>query len=48
LPPGHWTGQTSGSDQQISSSADVQLEALAALLTDALRASFGHGDALGS
>ena len=37
-----------GSDQEASSSADVQLEALAALLTDALRASFGHGDALGS
>jgi hypothetical protein len=37
-----------GSDQEVSSSADVQLEALAALLTDALRASFGHGDALGS
>ena len=32
----------------VSSSADVQLEALAALLTDALRASFGQGDALGS
>jgi len=26
----------------------VQLEALVALLTDALRASFGHGDAPGS
>jgi hypothetical protein len=37
-----------GSDQQVSSSADVQLEALAALLTDTLRASFGHGNALGS
>ena len=37
-----------GSDQEVSSSADVQLDALAALLTDALRASFGHGDALGS
>ena len=37
-----------GSDQEVSSSADVQLEALVALLTDALRASFGHGDALGS
>ena len=37
-----------GSDQEASSSADVQLEALAALLTDALRASFGHGDAPGS
>jgi hypothetical protein len=37
-----------GSDQEISPSADVQLEALAALLTDALRASFRHGDAPGS
>jgi SNF2 family DNA or RNA helicase len=37
-----------GSDQEVSSSADVQLEALVALLTDALRASFGHGNALGS
>src|SRR5947207_7247645 len=37
-----------GSDEEISSSADVQLEALATLLTDALRASFGHGNALGS
>jgi SNF2-related domain/Helicase conserved C-terminal domain len=37
-----------GSDQEISSSADVQLEALAALLTDALRASFTHGEALAS
>ncbi|MDX6333765.1 MAG: hypothetical protein QOG05_1105, partial [Streptosporangiaceae bacterium] len=37
-----------GSDQQVSSSAGVQIEALAALLTDALRACFGHGDALGS
>ena len=37
-----------GSDQEVSSSADVQLEALVALLTDALRASFGHGDALAS
>jgi hypothetical protein len=35
-----------GSDEEISSSADVQLEALAALLTDALRASSGQGDAL--
>ena len=34
-----------GSDQEISSSADVQLKALAALLTDALQASFSHGDA---
>jgi SNF2-related domain/Helicase conserved C-terminal domain len=37
-----------GSDQEASSSADIQLEALAALLTDALRASFGHSDAPGS
>ena len=37
-----------GSDQEVSSSADVQLEALVALLTDTLRASFGHGNALGS
>jgi hypothetical protein len=37
-----------GSDQEASASADVQLEALAALLTDALRASLGHGDAAGS
>ncbi len=37
-----------GSDQEDSSSADVQLETLVALLTDALRASFGHGDAPGS
>jgi SNF2-related domain/Helicase conserved C-terminal domain len=34
-----------GSDEEISSSPDVQLEALAALLTDALRASAGHLDA---
>src|SRR5947207_41377 len=34
-----------GSDQEASSSADVQLEALVALLTDALRASPGHADA---
>jgi hypothetical protein len=33
-----------GADQE-ASSADLQLEALVALLTDALRASFGHGDA---
>jgi len=33
-----------GSDQEASSPASVQLEALVALLTDALRASFGHGD----
>ena len=37
-----------GSDQEASSPAGVQLEALAALLTDALGASFGHGNALGS
>ena len=37
-----------GSDQEVSSSADMQLEALVALLTDALRASSGHGYALGS
>jgi SNF2 family DNA or RNA helicase len=37
-----------GSDEEVSSSADVQLEALVALLTDALRASDGHGDAAGS
>ena len=33
-----------GSDEEVSSSADVQLEALVALLTDALRATSGHGD----
>jgi SNF2 family DNA or RNA helicase len=37
-----------GSDEEISSSADVQLEALVALLTDALRASSGHGEVPGS
>ncbi|HME67095.1 MAG TPA: DEAD/DEAH box helicase, partial [Streptosporangiaceae bacterium] len=37
-----------GADQEASSPGDVQLEALVALLTDALRASFGHGDALAS
>src|SRR6185369_16967521 len=37
-----------GSDQEVSSSADVQLEALVALLTDTLRASLRHGDAAGS
>jgi SNF2-related domain/Helicase conserved C-terminal domain len=37
-----------GSDQEVSSPADVQLEALVALLTDALRASSGPGDAPGS
>jgi hypothetical protein len=36
-----------GSDQEISS-ADVQLEALVALLTDALRPSFEQGESLGS
>ena len=36
-----------GADQK-ASSANLQLEALVALLTDALRASFGHGDAPGS
>jgi superfamily II DNA or RNA helicase len=37
-----------GSDQEVSSSADVQLDTLVALLTDALRASAGHGGAPGS
>jgi superfamily II DNA or RNA helicase len=37
-----------GSDQEISSPADVQLEALVALLTNALRASSGRGDTAGS
>ena len=37
-----------GSDEEISSSADVQLEALVALLTDALRASPEQAAALGS
>jgi SNF2 domain-containing protein/helicase-like protein len=37
-----------GSDQQAFPPAGVQLEALVALLTDALRAFFGHGDAPGS
>jgi hypothetical protein len=37
-----------GSDEEVSSSADVQLEALVALLTDALQASSGHGDIPGS
>ncbi|HEV2256153.1 MAG TPA: DEAD/DEAH box helicase, partial [Streptosporangiaceae bacterium] len=36
-----------GSDQEVSATADVQLETLVALLTDALRASNGHGDAPG-
>jgi SNF2-related domain/Helicase conserved C-terminal domain len=35
-----------GSDEEVSSSAGVQLDALAALLTDALRASSGHVDAV--
>jgi hypothetical protein len=35
-----------GADEEVSSSADVQLDALAALLTDALRASSGHVDAV--
>jgi superfamily II DNA or RNA helicase len=34
-----------GSDEEVSSSGGVQLDALAALLTDALRASSGHVDA---
>jgi hypothetical protein len=33
-----------GSEQEVSSSTDIRLDALAALLTDALRASFGHSD----
>jgi superfamily II DNA or RNA helicase len=37
-----------GSDQEVSSPADVQLEALVALLTEALRASSGPADASGS
>jgi hypothetical protein len=37
-----------GSDEEVSSSADVQLDALAAMLTDALLASPGHADASGS
>jgi hypothetical protein len=37
-----------GADQEASSPAGVQLEALAALLTDALQASSGHGDAPGT
>jgi len=36
-----------GSEEDVSSSADVQLDALAALLTDALRASSGRTDAPG-
>jgi hypothetical protein len=37
-----------GSDEEIFSSADVQLETLVALLTDALRASPGHADLSGT
>jgi hypothetical protein len=37
-----------GSDEEVSASADVQLEALVALLTDTLRESFGYSDALAS
>jgi len=37
-----------GSDQEVSSPADVQLDALVALLTDALRATSGPGDTPGS
>ena len=37
-----------GADEEDSSSADMQLEALVALLTDALRESSGHGGAPGS
>jgi SNF2 family DNA or RNA helicase len=37
-----------GSDEEISAPADVQLEMLVAVLTDALRASSGPGDAPGS
>ncbi len=37
-----------GSDEEVSSSADVQLEALAAMLTDALRAAPGYADTPGS
>jgi len=37
-----------GSEEEVSASANVQLDALAALLTDALRASSGHADASGS
>jgi SNF2-related domain/Helicase conserved C-terminal domain len=37
-----------GSDQEVSSPADVQLEALVALLTDALRAPSAHRDAADS
>jgi SNF2 family DNA or RNA helicase len=37
-----------GSDEEVSASPDVQLEALVALLTDALRASPGYADTPGS
>ncbi|MHB1873800.1 MAG: DEAD/DEAH box helicase [Streptosporangiaceae bacterium] len=37
-----------GADQEVSSSADVQVEALVALLADALHATLEHGDAPGS
>jgi SNF2 domain-containing protein/helicase-like protein len=37
-----------GSDQEASSPGDMQLATLVALLTDALRASSGHGDVAGS
>ena len=37
-----------GSDEEVSSSADLQLDALAAMLTDALRASPAYADAAGS
>jgi len=37
-----------GSDEEVSLSAGVQLDALAALLADALRASYGHADVPGS
>jgi SNF2-related domain/Helicase conserved C-terminal domain len=35
-----------GSDEEVSSSSSVQLDALAALLTDALQASYGQGGAV--
>jgi hypothetical protein len=35
-----------GSDEEVSSSSSVQLDALAALLTDALQTSYGQGDAV--
>src|SRR5262249_1340400 len=37
-----------GSDQEVSASADVQVEALVALLTDALETPFWHGNVLAS